>query len=156
MDKRKAKLRDIKNRCEELTYFHGVSKGDNCRNTGQWQSSRNNGWHVPRIAKRHQNSDLRNARNFKQVEIHNHVNFGKKLWTSKTLLLSIYICYCFCCYILLLMHSLYRYFTMKNYQCLWASENKGCDSTEVAKRCLWIQFWSIEGNVVYGCCCCCC
>lgn len=32
MDKRKAKLRDIKNRCEELMYFHGVSKGDNCRN----------------------------------------------------------------------------------------------------------------------------
>ena len=32
MDKRKAKLRDIKNRCEELTYFHGVPKGDNCRN----------------------------------------------------------------------------------------------------------------------------
>ena len=40
-------------------------------------TQRNNGWHVPRIAKRHQNSDLRNTRNFKQVIIHNHMYFGK-------------------------------------------------------------------------------
>ena len=32
MDKRKAKLRDVKNRYEERTYFHEVLKEENCKN----------------------------------------------------------------------------------------------------------------------------
>ena len=54
--------------CEDLTYLHGVPKGDNCRHNGALAVFKEiMAWkHFPRIVKRHQNSDLKSTTNFKQ------------------------------------------------------------------------------------------